>query len=102
MEKTAPYPQAQETEKPEKKSKVVSGAIVAGFGVFSVVYLMAPSLIPDFIPIVGAIDEAVATTILISSLSYFGLDLGRLFGRASKKPDDSAVDVESEVVSQDR
>lgn len=37
--------------------------------------------LPDILPIVGNIDEAVATVAFISAMSYFGLDLTRFFSR---------------------
>jgi uncharacterized membrane protein YkvA (DUF1232 family) len=52
----------------------------------SVLYLINPTagiieLIPDNIPLVGNIDEGIATTLIISCLGYFGFDFGNLFTR---------------------
>ncbi len=52
--------------------------VVLGF--FSVLYLINPGagifeLIPDNIPLIGNIDEALATAILIGVLREFGIDL---------------------------
>lgn len=52
----------------------------------SVLYLINPTagiieLIPDNIPLVGNIDEGIATTLIISCLGYFGFDFGNLFNR---------------------
>lgn len=60
------------------------GALV--LGVVSVLYILNPGfgvfeLIPDNIPIVGNLDEAAATVILLNCLAYFGLDLRNLMGR---------------------
>jgi uncharacterized membrane protein YkvA (DUF1232 family) len=57
---------------------------VALVGLVSLVYLINPTaglleLIPDNIPLVGNLDEATATALLLSSLRYFGLDLANLF-----------------------
>lgn len=57
---------------------------VALVGLISLVYLVNPTagvfeLIPDNIPLVGNLDEATATALLLSSLRYFGLDLANLF-----------------------
>ena len=44
-----------------------------------VIYLLNPTfgvdLIPDNLPILGNLDEAAATALLISCLSYFGVQL---------------------------
>jgi hypothetical protein len=58
--------------------------IIFLIGVFSALYLINPGmgffeLIPDNIPLVGNIDEATATFLLLSSLSYFGIDLKKAF-----------------------
>ena len=57
-------------------------------GLVSLVYLINPTagfleLIPDNIPVIGNLDEAGATGILISCLAYSGFDLTR-FARRSK------------------
>lgn len=57
-------------------------------GLVSLVYLANPTagileLIPDNVPLVGNLDEAGATGILISCLAYFGIDTTR-FARRSK------------------
>ncbi|MCX7001827.1 MAG: DUF1232 domain-containing protein [bacterium] len=41
-------------------------------------------LLPDNIPIVGNLDEAAATTILLGCLGYFGIDISRWFRRPRK------------------
>lgn len=48
-----------------------------GFGIFE--------LIPDNIPLVGNMDEATATFLVISSLAFFGIDLKDVFGGWVKK-----------------
>jgi uncharacterized membrane protein YkvA (DUF1232 family) len=63
---------------------------VALVGCVSLVYLMNPSagiieIIPDNLPVVGNLDEATATALLLSSLRYFGLDLANLFKKEDKK-----------------
>ena len=47
-------------------------------------YLLNPTagifeLIPDNIPMVGNLDEATATMVLIAALRYFGFDLTEMF-----------------------
>jgi hypothetical protein len=83
-----------------KKRSVGSSIVVGILGALSAVYLFNPTfgmfeLIPDNFPIIGNLDEAAATAMLISCLAYFGLDIGALFGRKSKKGD-GVIDVEVE------
>jgi uncharacterized membrane protein YkvA (DUF1232 family) len=59
-------------------------------GVLSALYLINPTagileFIPDNLPIIGNIDEATATTLVIASLSYFGIDITKFFKREKKK-----------------
>lgn len=58
--------------------------LVALAGALAFVYLLNPTfgvleLLPDHIPLVGNLDEATATMVLLGALRYFGLDLTRLF-----------------------
>lgn len=80
--------------------KIIQNLIAAGAGFVALVYLMLPSALPDFLPFVGALDEMLATTILIASCAYFGVDVTRLFGRAgnreaSKATRKNVIDVET-------
>ncbi len=59
-------------------------------GILSALYLLNPTagvfeFIPDLIPGIGNLDEATATTLLLASLSYFGIDLTKFFKRKDKK-----------------
>lgn len=52
--------------------------------VIAAIYLLNPSwglfeFIPDNIPLIGNLDEGVATTILLSGLAYFGYDFKNIF-----------------------
>ncbi len=63
---------------------------VAIIGGISFLYLINPTagiveLIPDITPVVGNLDEATAMALVLSSLAYFGIDLGHLFKRDVKK-----------------
>ncbi len=83
-----------------KKRSVGSSIVVGILGAISVVYLLNPTwglleFIPDGFPIIGNLDEAAAAAMLISCLAYFGLDIGALFGRKTKKGD-GVIDVEVE------
>ncbi len=58
----------------------------SGRGIIASIYLINPGmgifeLIPDNLPLIGNLDEAAATVLLISVLKYFGVDLTRLFTR---------------------
>ncbi len=69
------------------------GFIVFCIGVLSAMYLFNIGagfieLIPDNIPLVGNLDEAGATALLIMCLGYFGIDLTNIF---KKKPDDKNI-----------
>ena len=77
------------------KKNPLTSLMVSGVGAFSVLVLLFPSVLPDIIPIIGALDEAVATGLLISCLAYFGVDIGAVFGRSKKKRNESdVIDVE--------
>jgi uncharacterized membrane protein YkvA (DUF1232 family) len=81
------------------KKNPFTSVIVSGVGAFSVFVLLFPSLLPDVIPVVGALDEAVATGLLISCLAYFGVDIGAVFGRGKKKEAKGDV-IDAEVKEQ--
>lgn len=79
------------------KRSPIGSVLVGLMGALGVIYLFNPTagifeLIPDNIPVVGNLDEAAAAALLISCLAYFGIDIGGLFGRKSKK--DDVIDVE--------
>lgn len=53
-------------------------------GLLAFLYLLNPTagvfeLIPDNIPLVGNLDEATATMVLLAALRYFGIDLTEMF-----------------------
>jgi len=63
--------------------------VIAIVGLISLIYIINPTagfieLIPDNLPIVGNLDEAAATALLLSCLSYFGVDLFNLFKKDKK------------------
>jgi len=67
--------------------------VVLGAGLAAAVYLVYPSLsvfelLPDALPVVGSLDEASATVVLVSAFRYFGVDLSRLFKRDELPPGD--------------
>ena len=68
--------------------KIVQHLVAGAAGLVALIYLLNPTagiaeFIPDNFPILGNLDEAAASAILIAALAYFGLDVTRLFGRAS-------------------
>ena len=61
--------------------------LVAVVGILSFLYLLNPGLgifelIPDNVPLIGNLDEATATFLLLSSLAYFGIDLRDIFTKS--------------------
>ncbi|MBL9151263.1 MAG: DUF1232 domain-containing protein [Verrucomicrobiales bacterium] len=72
---------------PEEKRNIVHSILVGLVGLVSALYLFNPTagvfeLIPDNFPVFGNLDETAAAAFLISALAYFGIDFGRLFGKA--------------------
>jgi uncharacterized membrane protein YkvA (DUF1232 family) len=54
--------------------------VVVGIGIVALLYLINPTFglfefIPDQLPIIGNIDEAFATFLLMNALLYFGVDV---------------------------
>lgn len=58
-------------------------------GLLSFVYLLNFTFgfaeLPDNLPLIGNIDEAVAAALLLNALKYFGLDLTNLFKKREGK-----------------
>jgi hypothetical protein len=66
--------------------RVFKDLVVIAVGFIAALYLIYPSFgwlefIPDAMPLVGSMDEATATLLLVSAFRYFGLDLAQLFKR---------------------
>lgn len=62
--------------------RVIKGTFVLLIGLLSAAYLAnigagVIELIPDNFPVIGNLDEAGATLLLLNSLAYFGLNLRR-------------------------
>ena len=75
-----------EPAREEAPRSIVASIFAVLIATLSVVYLANPTLgvfeiIPDNMPIVGNIDEATATALLISCLGYLGIRLPFLSGR---------------------
>lgn len=67
-------------------NKTVKGLLVVIIGAIAALYLLNPTagiveFLPDNIPVIGNLDEAGATAILISCLAYFGIDLTQFIKR---------------------
>jgi hypothetical protein len=70
--------------------QLVKHLLVGLLGLVALAYLLNPTAgifecLPDNIPILGNLDEAAATTILLGCLGYFGIDLSRWFRRPRHK-----------------
>lgn len=74
---------------PPSRGGTIKTLLAALIGLLSALYLINPTLgvfelIPDNLPVIGNLDEVTATTLLLSSLAYFGWDLRALFGRRDR------------------
>ena len=63
----------------------MKGILVALLGFFCTIYLINPTMgwieiIPDNLPLVGNLDEATATAILLACVRYFGFDIAGFLG----------------------
>ena len=70
--------------------------IITILGLLSILYIINPTagifeLIPDNLPFVGNLDELAASTLLLSCLSYFGIDMFNIF---KKDKSDTVIDNE--------
>jgi hypothetical protein len=70
--------------------RIFKDVIVFGLAGIAVLYLLNPTagfleLIPDNFPLIGNMDEAAATLIILNALRYYGVDLSRLFGRTARE-----------------
>lgn len=62
--------------------------IIIGIIAFLVLCIPDPF---EVIPLVGALDEATATAVILACARYFGFDLSKFFGRKGDKKEDSEV-----------
>jgi len=70
--------------------RAVKEVFILGLAALAGIYLINPTagifeLLPDNIPLVGNVDEATATLILLSTLRHYGLDLTRLYGKSREE-----------------
>ena len=63
--------------------------LIGILGLLSFVYLLNFTFgfaeLPDNLPLIGNIDEAVAAALLLNALKYFGMDLTNLFKKREEK-----------------
>lgn len=74
------------------RRNLLTQLLVPFVGVVAAVYLLNPTagvleFLPDNLPLVGNLDEAAASLVLINVLGYYGIDLKRA-GRGRRKRDD--------------
>jgi hypothetical protein len=65
--------------------RLFKNMLVLGVGALAGLYLINPTagvieLIPDLAPVIGNLDEATATLLLINVFRYYGMDITRLLG----------------------
>jgi hypothetical protein len=70
---------------------LLKNGLIGLLGAASLVYLFNPTagvfeFLPDNLPVVGNVDEATATAILLASLAHFGLDLRGWLERFGLRP----------------
>lgn len=64
--------------------------IILGMAALAALYLLNPGfgvfeLLPDNLPLVGNIDEAGATLILLNTVRYYGLDITNLWKKRDRQ-----------------
>ncbi len=74
---------------------MIKNVLVAVAGLLSLVYLLNPGagvfeIIPDNIPIVGNLDEAVAVAVILATFRYYGIDLTSFLGRGVRDRSNSS------------
>lgn len=70
--------------------RFLKNVLMAAAGVIAAIYLINPTagileLIPDNLPMVGNLDEAAATALILAVLRYFGWDITQVFQRRKIK-----------------
>ena len=65
--------------------------IIIGIIAFLVLCIPDPF---EVIPLVGALDEATATAVILACARYFGFDLSKFFGRKGEKETSATIDVD--------
>lgn len=70
---------------------IIREMVIVGTGVVAFLYLVNPTmgifeLLPDTLPIVGNIDEAAMTLLLVNVLGYYGINLNRFQSTSQRLP----------------
>ena len=70
--------------------RMIREFVIILIALLAVIYLVNPTagileLILDNFPLIGNLDEAGATLILVNTLAYYGLDLSKLLGARSNQ-----------------
>ncbi|MCP4521124.1 MAG: DUF1232 domain-containing protein [Cytophagales bacterium] len=68
--------------------KVIKDIIAVILGIIASIVIIAPSALPDVIPLVGAMDEVAAGYTLLACLKHFGIDLTGFISPTKKPPID--------------
>lgn len=83
--------------------------VIIGAAALAILYLINPTagfieFIPDNFPLIGNLDEAGATAILLAALAYFGVDVTALFGNRDKpkRKDPNSIDLDAHYGDQDK
>jgi hypothetical protein len=66
--------------------RLLKEMVILAVAAIAAIYLVYPSLgffelIPDAVPLLGSLDEASATLILVGTLRYYGFDISKLYGK---------------------
>ncbi len=72
----------------------LAGSTVVLAGVYLLNFTLGIWELPDNLPVIGNIDEAVATALLLQGLAYFGISMGSLFGKREETPEIEELDHE--------
>ena len=71
----------------------MKSVLVVLVGLVAFIVLCIPDPL-EAIPLIGALDEATATAILLACARYFGWDIARFFGRKGEDEKNSTIDVD--------
>lgn len=85
MTQPKPSPNALQPvpKRPPLLVRLLVHATMTGMGLIAFLYLIFPTmgiieLIPDAVPFFGSLDEAGATALLLTALSYWGFDVTQI------------------------
>jgi uncharacterized membrane protein YkvA (DUF1232 family) len=69
-----------------RKVETTKDKMVVGLAFLCLIYILNPSfgifeILPDNLPLIGNLDEGLATTLLLWCLNYFGYNVGSFFNK---------------------